>query len=193
MAIQFTRFSETIRVKEDKRVVNITIKLFVTDCTGTIYYTDVQLQEGDKLTGYVLNTETSLEKYREESAVAPVRFYNGVVRSKETIVIFNLGTTSAGLDCHITPLQSMKAGSIKLSQGYGSHHMKFKAVANPDDTFSLLASSRQALRNQSKTEKEGFYQYTAASDSKHIVELEEGKAARVLFEFQELQEGSGKQ
>src|SRR5699024_7406200 len=87
----------------------------------------------------------------------------------------------------------MKAGSIKLSQGYGSHHMKFKAVANADDTFSLLASSRQALRNQTKTEKEGFYQYTAASDSKHIVELEEGKAARVLFEFQQKQQGSGKQ
>lgn len=193
MAIQFTRFSETIRVKEDKRVVNVTLKLFVTDCTGTIYYTDIQLQEGDKLTGYILNTETTLEKYRKENAVAPVRFYNGVVRSKETIVIFNLGTTAAGLDCHITPLQAMKAGSVKLSQGYGSHRMKFKAAANSDDTFSILASSRQALRNQTKTEKEGFYQYTAASDSKHIVELEEGKAARVLFEFQEMQEGSGKQ
>src|SRR5699024_6778498 len=193
MAIQFTRFSESIRVKEDKRVVNITIKLFITDCTGTIYYTDVQLQEGDKLTGYILNTETTLEKYRKENAVAPVRFYNGVVRSKETIVIFNLGTTAAGLDCYITPLQAMKAGSVKLSQGDGSHRMKFKAAANSDDTFSILASSRQALRNQTKTEKEGFYQYTAASDSKHIVELEEGKAARVLFEFQEMQEGSGKQ
>src|SRR5690625_6304073 len=107
MAIQFTRFSETIRVKEDKRVVNITIKLFVTDCTGTIYYTDVQLQEGDKLTGYVLNTETSLEKYREESAVAPVRFYNGVVRSKETIVIFNLGSTAAGFEWYFIHLQAM--------------------------------------------------------------------------------------
>src|SRR5690606_32272573 len=118
--------------------------------------------EGDKLTGYVLNTETSLEKYREESAVVPVRFYNGVVRSKETMVIFNLGSTSAGLDCHITPLRAMKAGTIKLSQGHGSHQMKFKAAANPDDTFSLLASTREVLRNQSKTEKEGFYQYTAA-------------------------------
>src|SRR5690625_2277620 len=139
MAIQFTRFSETIRVKEDKRVVNITIKLFVTDCTGTIYYTDVQLQEGDKLTGYVLNIETSLEKYSGESAVAPVRVYNGVLRSKETIVIFNLVTTSSGLDFHIKHHQLMEAGSIKLSQGYEYHHMKVKAVENADDTFSLLA------------------------------------------------------
>src|SRR5699024_3393973 len=96
-------------------------------------------------------------------------------------------------DFHITPLQSMKVGSIKLWQRYVSHHMKFKAVSNPDDTFSLLTSSRQALRNQNKTEKEVFYQYTVASDSKHIVELKKGKAARVLFEFQEMQEGSGKQ
>src|SRR5690625_7977205 len=112
MAIQFTRFSETIRVKEDKRVVNVTLKLFVTDCTGTIYYTDIQLQEGDKLTGYVLNTETSLEKYREESGGLPVRFYNGEVRSKETIVIFNMGTTSAGLDRDITTLHAINPGQI---------------------------------------------------------------------------------
>src|SRR5690625_7376866 len=104
MAIQFTRFSETIRVKEDKRVVNVTLKLFVTDCTGTIYYTDIQLQEGDKLTGYVLNTETSLEKDREESGVLPVRFYNGEDRSKEKIVIFNLRTTSAAQERNSTPL-----------------------------------------------------------------------------------------
>src|SRR5699024_10362102 len=115
-----TQTAHAITPKGSGKIKKLTIRLFVKDCTGTVYYTDIQLQEGDKLTGYVLNTETSLEKYREESGVLPVRFYNGVVRSKETIVIFNLGTTSAGLDCHITPLQSMKAGSIKLSQGYGS-------------------------------------------------------------------------
>src|SRR5690625_1409019 len=103
MAIQFTRFSETIRVKEDKRVVNVTLKLFVTDCTGTIYYTDIQLQEGDKLTGYVLNTETSLEKYREESGVLPVRFYNGGVGGKERIAKFILGTTPQDLNGIIKP------------------------------------------------------------------------------------------
>lgn len=39
------------------------------------------------------------------------------------------------------------------------------------------------------TEKRGFFQYTAAGDSKHPVTVEEHKSARLLFEFQEMQEG----
>lgn len=190
--LEFTRFSETLLVKENKRIVSVTVKPFITDCTGDIYFTDIQLQEGDKLTGYVLNTETYLEKLREESNISPIRFYNGVVRSKETIILFNLGETSAGIDCHIIPLQSMKAGSIQLSQGYGSHRVKFLSNGQANDTLSLLASSRTTLKNNQETKKEGFFQYSSASDSKHIVQLENKKAARVLFEFQEMQEGSEK-
>ena len=48
------------------------------------------------------------------------------------------------------------------------------------------------LRNNSPTTKEGFFQYTAASDSKHNVKLEDKKSARVLFEFEEMQEGGEK-
>ena len=41
----------------------------------------------------------------------------------------------------------------------------------------------------SPEKKEGFYQYSAAWDSKHKVTLPEGKTARVLFEMQEMQDG----
>ena len=37
--------------------------------------------------------------------------------------------------------------------------------------------------------RQGFYQYSAAWDSKHKVTLPEGKTARVLFEMQEMQDG----
>lgn len=37
--------------------------------------------------------------------------------------------------------------------------------------------------------KEGFYQYSAAWDSKHMVTLEDGKSARVLFELQQMKDG----
>jgi hypothetical protein len=43
----FTRFTETIDKKEDKRVVSVTVKPVVTDCTGTVWFTDLMLQEGD--------------------------------------------------------------------------------------------------------------------------------------------------
>ena len=35
----------------------------------------------------------------------------------------------------------------------------------------------------------GFYQYTAAHDSKHQVKLEDRKSARVFFEYKEMMEG----
>ena len=71
---EFTRFAETITVKEDMRVVSITVQPIVSDCTGRIWFTDLMLQEGDRLTGFVINTETLLQKYREDDAVVAPRF-----------------------------------------------------------------------------------------------------------------------
>ena len=48
---EFIRFTETIEKKQDKRVVNITVKPTVMDCSGTFWFTDLRLQEGDKVTG----------------------------------------------------------------------------------------------------------------------------------------------
>lgn len=53
---EFTRFTETITKKQNKRVINITVKPTITDCTGSVCFTDLMLQEGDKVTGFVINT-----------------------------------------------------------------------------------------------------------------------------------------
>jgi hypothetical protein len=180
----FIRFAETVKIKEDKRVVSITLRPLIADCTGAIYFTDLQIQEGGKLTGYTPHSTTML---RESGN--PVRFHNGVVRSGETVIIFNLGETSAGLDCYIYPLQSMAAGSISLSQGAGSHICRFAAAASAGDVLALKATSRECLKNGVPTPKHGFYQYTAACDSKHQVTLEDKKAARVYFEYKEMMKG----
>jgi hypothetical protein len=69
MAAIFTRFSETINLKENKKIFSIAVKPFITDCTGKVYFTDIQVQEGDKLTGYTPNTETMLKKYRVDGII----------------------------------------------------------------------------------------------------------------------------
>lgn len=186
---EFTRFAETITVKEDMRVVSITVKPIVSDCTGRIWFTDLMVQEGDRLTGFVINPETLLEKYREDDVIVAPRFYNGIVRSSGTVVIFNLGSTTTGLDIQVEPIQDMAAGSIVLSQGAGSHKATFLEEAAAGDTFSLLASSRECLRNGATTKKDGFFQYSAAGDSKHPITLEKGKSAKLYIEFQEMQDG----
>ena len=40
MVDNFIRFVEPIKLREEeKRVVSITVRLLISDCTGTIYYT----------------------------------------------------------------------------------------------------------------------------------------------------------
>lgn len=186
---EFTRFTETITKKQDKRVVNITVKPTITDCTGSVWFTDLMLQEGDKVTGFVINTETLLEKYDGDDAKAGKRFYNGIVRSAATCVIFNLGTTAAGLDYKVYPIQAMAAGSISLALGEGAHKATFKAAAAAGDEFDLFASTRECLKNGSATSKDGFFQYSAAGDSKHPITVADKKSARIYVEFQEMQDG----
>lgn len=186
---EFTRFAETMECKKEMRVVSVTVKPLVADCTGRIWFTDLMVQEGDRLTGYVIHTETLMAKFRENGAIVPPRFYNGLVRSSGTIVVFNLGQTSAGLDIKVYPIQPMAAGSIELSQGAGAHKAKFLSAAKAGDEFALLASHREWLRNSAPTGKDGFFQYSAAGDSKHPVTVEKGKSARLYIEFQEMQDG----
>lgn len=186
---EFTRFAETITIKKNMRVVSVTIKPIASDCTGRTWFTDLMLQEGDRLTGFVINTETLLEKNRENDEIVPPRFYNGIVRSSGTVVIFNLGSTTAGLDIEVEPIQDMAAGSIVLSQGAGSHKAIFLDSASAGDVFSLLGTTRECLKNGVATKKDGFYQYSAAGDSKHPITVEKGKSAKIFIQFQEMQDG----
>ena len=185
----FIRLAEVINKHEEKRVVSITVKPTVTDCSGTIWMTDLQLQEGSALTGYEPHTEIMLEKFRENGEIKAPVWYNGVVRSEETVVLFNLGSTSAGLDVHIYPKSAMAAGSVQLCQGVGGQRVSFPNAIAAEDDLALLASTRECTKNGAAEKKEGFYQYSAAWDSKHKVTLESGKTARVLFEMQEMQDG----
>jgi hypothetical protein len=153
-----------------------------------VYFTDIQLQEGGKLTGYGQHTMTMLE-----IGGNPPRYQNGVVRGGETVVLFNTGGTDAGLDVYIYPKQPMEAGSIEVGQGMGSHKSRFTAAASAGDEFALKASTRESLRNGNPTPKKGFFQYTAAYDSKHQIKVEDRKSARMYFEYTEMNESGVKQ
>lgn len=178
----FIRLAEVINKKQDMRVVSVTVKPTLTNCSGTIWFTDLMLQEGPALTGYVPHTESRL---KEDTKV----WFNGVVRSKETVIICNVGDTSGGLDVHIYPKSDMAAGSVQLAQGVGGQKVVFPNRLSAEDDLALLASIRECTKNGIQEPKEGFYQYSAAWDSKHKVTLEDGKSARVLFELQQMSDG----
>lgn len=188
----FERFVEVISKKENKRVVNVTVRPFVTDCNGDVWFTDLMLQEGDMLSGYTVNTaEPMLEEYdtADDYSVSGKRFFNGIVRGSATCVIFNLGKTSAGLDYKIYPLQDMAAGSISIGTGSGAHKAVFKNAVSAGDELVLSASERKCLKNGSATPKYGFFQYSVAWDSKHPITVEDKKSAKIYVEFQEMKDG----
>lgn len=181
----FVRLAEVISKKQDKRVVSITVSPTIFDCSGTIYFTDIQLQEGAALTGYSPDTKSVRGKAPDSKVTA---WFNGVIRSKETAIVCNLGGIPTGLDISIYPKANMAAGSIELAQGVGGQKSKIPVSVRAGDEIQLLASSRQCLKNGVPEKKEGFYQYSAAWNSKHVIQLEEGKTARVLFELQEIED-----
>lgn len=183
---EFVRLAEVVNKKKDMRIVSVTVIPTIADCSGRIWFTDLQLQEGSALSGYAPHTEICLKK----SENAPV-WFNGVVRSEETVVLFNMGKTSAPLDIHIYPKSDMAAGTVRLAQGVGGQRAVFPEAVEEEDDIALLAESRECTRNGVAFKKEGFYQYSAAWDSKHKVTLEGGKTARLLFTMQEMEEGGG--
>lgn len=182
--VAFIRLAEVINKKQDKRVVSVSVSPIISDCSGTIYFTDLQLQEGSALTGYAPHTEKMLVKSQD----MPV-WFNGVVRSRETVIVCNLGGTSAGLDIGVYPKSDMASDSIELAQGVGGQKVRFPSAMKAGDEIQLLASKRECLKNGVAEKKEGFYQYSAAWDSKHIVKVEKGKSARVFFQLQEMNDG----
>ena len=103
--VDFERFVEVISKKEDKRVVNITARPIVTDCEGDIWFTDLMLQEGDMLSGYTPHTKGLLK----ESENDPV-WFNGIVRSEETVILLKW----------ITLWMSTLVGLIILSSSFWS-------------------------------------------------------------------------
>ena len=100
-----------------------------------------------------------------------------------------MALVSAGLDVHLYPKSDLEAGAVSLCQGVGGQKVSFPNAVPAEADLALLASTRQCTKNGSPEKKEGFYQYSAAWDSKHKVALPEGKTARVLFEMQEMQDG----
>ena len=83
----------------------------------------------------------------------------------------------------------MAAGSVSVGLGAGAHKAVLPIALTAGDEVALLASARECLKNGQPAGKHGFFQYSAAGDSKHPVSLEDKKSARLLFRFQEMQEG----
>lgn len=154
--IAFIRLAEVINRKQDMRVVSVTVKPTITDCSGTIYFTDLQLQEGAALTGYTPHTEVFLQKFREDGEVKAPVWFNGVVRGEETVILFNLGQTSAGLDVHLYPKSNMEGGSVDWPRAWAVKRFLFRAHSLRKMTLPCLHPHGNAPETAARRKKRAF-------------------------------------
>ena len=87
------------------------------------------------------------------------------------------------------PALDVGANTVTLAQGVGGQKATFPNAMYAGDDVALLASTRECKRNGSAEPKNGFFQYSAAWDSKHIVSLPQGKSAQLLYSMQEMDDG----
>lgn len=123
-------------------MAKVTVNVVLEDCTGTFYITDIMFQEGEWLTGYVVNNLEFLQKKRVDGEITPVRFFNGLVRSGVTAVIINDGEVSAGLNYHIIPKDAMVTGDMSVAHNYGSHKLTMQSAFSEDDSDVEESSTR---------------------------------------------------
>ena len=185
----FSRFSECINKKEDKRVVSVTVVPTLSDCSGSFYITDLQLQEGPQRTGYAPHTEGFLAKYQEDDTDKDPVWFNGVIRGEQTVIIPNRGDVSAPLDIHMYPTSDLSEGEIEISHGSGGQRAAFPFAVDKDSDLALLASTRECTLDGEEVTKKGFYSYSAAWDSKHRITIPTGAGAVVLLTIQEMTDG----
>mgnify|MGYP001458505042 CR=1 FL=1 len=72
----------------EKKVDKINVSIRNNDTKGKMYITDIQLQEGKMLTGWVPNTEEILERRRDEDGnIEPTKYFNALVRGEANIIV----------------------------------------------------------------------------------------------------------
>ena len=156
--IAFIRLAEVINRKQDMRVVSVTVKPTIADCSGTIYFTDLMLQEGPALTGYTPHTEPFLQKLRVDGEVKAPVWFNGVVRGEETVILFNLGvvTPSRAVDVHLYPKSDLEAGTVSLCQAWAARRYPSLTLSPPKRTLLCLPAHGSVRRTAARRKRRAF-------------------------------------
>lgn len=154
--IAFVRLAEVINRKQDMRVVSVTVKPTIADCSGTIYFTDLMLQEGPALTGYTPHTEPFLQKLRVDGEVKAPVWFNGVVRGEETVILFNLGETSAGLDVHIYPKSDMDGVLSSWHRGWAARRYPSLTLSRRKRTSPCWLLHGSVPKTEARRKKRAF-------------------------------------
>lgn len=203
------RYFNRIDIKEkSKRVQRIDFRPVVQNATGIVTLTDLMLQEGAQLSGHLPATREMLRRLRENNLPAGPKFFNALIRGRQTLIIPNRGAwrtvvlnapvVPTAIDFTVLAKTAIPAG-MQFSHFYRTRRLSYGNPLTAGDMFEFLASQRVVRHNGISTRfYTGFYHQCAAGNSRFNIDLmDEGATirpqptARILIEIQEWELASG--
>lgn len=188
MANQYLRYISKIDKGFEKRFSKLTIKLVAKDCTGTVRATDVQLQEGKLLTGWVPATSEMLKRRRDSSGnIEPPKHFNALIRGSAVILVPNRGNATTGLDWEAS-IQKNTTGMFMLETYYRTRTFKYTGILTRGDTVSVEAGTYKVNKNSQSANPADYIgaQMTCPSgDAMYRITMTGRDAARFIFRITE--------
>lgn len=190
----YVRYFNTIKKDKDninKRVESIDIKVHGDNFTGTMNVTDLMIQEGEFVTGYITANKEMLLKYRDdENNITPPKHYNATIRNNKTIIIPNEGEVTTGLNIELECLYDTSANTITLEHGYSTRIHKINVDLKSGDTYKINSDNRKVTKNNQEIVNNKFLQ-CPANDAMFQINIPNKKGSKFLFEVQSRQYGIG--
>ncbi|AEE95279.1 hypothetical protein [Mahella australiensis] len=187
MANRYMRYLGRIEKSAVKRISRLIVKLVARDFEGVVKTTDIQVQDGKLLTGWVPASQDMLERRRTNGVIEPPKHFNALVRGSAIVLIPNRGSATTGLDWEAS-IQKNTTGFFTLSSYYETRTFKYTGTLARGDEVEVNAASHIVLKNgqpANSAEYVGAQMTCPAGDARYRVTMNERDAARFVFRITE--------
>lgn len=198
-----------------KRVQSISLELIAQDFEGSIRATDVQLQGGTTLSGWIPYTQEMFVRPRDSQLnIVPPKFFNALIRGQAQVIIPNTGgmimvanpdgsatTTMPDTDPVTSPLDVVgkvvkgTTGALTVSTYYGTQTFEYDESLNAGDELEFSPEKPVTVNGNSKVQGPGTYvgvpMTVPYGDSIFQVNLHNRDAMNFLFTETEWNKASG--
>lgn len=151
--IAFIRLAEVVGRKQNMRVVSVTVKPTIADCSGTIYFTDLMLQEGPALTGYTPHTEPFLQSCvwtARSSLLSGSTAWCGARKRSSSLT---LGRLPLGWMCICTPSPTWKRGQFPSARAWAARRYPSPTPSPPKRTLLCLPAHGSVRRTAARRKR----------------------------------------
>lgn len=176
---------------ENRKPINeIELRIVVANTTVNMHITDLMLQEGPIISGYIPHTAETLVK-----KVDPPKFYNLPVRGRQSFIVLNKGKATTGLNVRLSSKDEIESGNVILSSMHRAKQLMLRAPLNVNDVVIMKYNPPFVQLNNSPAPYRGGLPVCPPWDSKFHIDLnaerQKAKAMNLLVTIQEHDLGEG--